>query len=524
MYNVSPTYRTKIAETTRSTRLRGQIVLGAVIIPLTGEDILPGSIDLKNQCVDKDDFNLGSVYSATLKLSIFDRVTALDLKGATITLEFGLVLSPTVTEYVPLGVFNIIDAYHKLSTIIITAMDNMILLDKPFETALFGTPDEILTNLTLATGIAVENTTVAAFPNGSDTLSATPGESLQTWRDLLMWLSQYLGTFATINRQGKVWIRDIVSDPVRSITPEVRFKSPTVKDEIVTITALKVTFSSTLYDFNIVADPDSGKTYTMDDNPLFWDYEDSQSGYRLENILNGLGGLSHRSGEVVFNGDPSLDVGDYVTLSDTAMGDVVFRITSMNWKSKGKSTIRSAGVSGLLKAKEDLSYRKNVNRAQVQIDKLSGQIDLLGEEISIVAKKADDVQGAQTEIVTRIDGVTITVTAQVDKISELQTGLDQNSSDINDNANAIALQKTHYDYGPNGQVIGTSEGPGQMRFEFDVDSKPQVVITDGFNDTTTIKSGSMTTKNVVVEESFVVGNHKVQKVTGSVTETIFYPI
>lgn len=389
MYNVSPTYRTKITETTRSTRLRGQIVLGAVTIPLAGEDILAGSVDWKNQCIDKDDFNLGSVFAATLKFSIYDRVTALDLKGATVTLEFGLQLSDILIEYVPLGVFNVIDAGHKLSTIVITAMDNMIRLDKDIPAPLTGTPDALLAAMATATGVDIENTTVASFPNGTDVITITPGDSLITWRDMLMWLSQYLGAFATMSRTGKAWIKELVSTPVMTIAPAIRFKSPLIKDEPVTITGLKATFSSTLYDFNLVITPNTGKTYTLDDNPLFWEYDDTQSGYRLENILTTLGTVNYMQGDVEYNGNPALDVGDYVLLTGTSKGDVVLRITSFSWKSKGKCTIRSAGLSSILKAKEDLSYRKSSAKAQVQIDKVKGLIELKVSQEDLDAQLED---------------------------------------------------------------------------------------------------------------------------------------
>jgi hypothetical protein len=523
MYSVSSTYRTKISETTRSTRLRGQITLGATTITLSGEDILPGSVEWKNQCIDKDDFNLGSVFAATVKLSIFDRVSTLDLKGGVVTLEFGLKLSDTLIEYVPLGVFNIIDAYHKLSAIVITGIDNMVKLDKTLPGIVQGTPIEILDSMTADTGVLVENTSFALHPNGSDSLQVTPGETMKTWRDMLMWLSQYLGSFATINRAGKAWIRELVSTSVETIGPAIRFKSPLVKDEPVTITSLSAMFTSTLYEFNISIIPNTGKNYKFDDNPLFWEYDDAQSGVCLENILSVLSTVNYLPGEVEFNGNPALDVGDYVTLSGTSKGTVVFRITSFTWKSKGKCIIRSAGLSSLLSTKQDLAYRQGSSRAQVQIDKLNGQIDLLAEGVSIIAADVDDLNGSRTELETKIDGVTITVTQQVDKISDLQSSTDENSAAIDSNADAIALQKSYFNY--DGAVtMGRNDSPAQIRMEIDTDSKPKVTLTDGFNETVTIKSNAIKTPNVEITETMIIGNHKVQKVTGSTTETIFFPI
>lgn len=523
MYNVSSTYRTKISETTRSTRLRGSIVLGATNIALSGDDILPGSVEWKNQCIDKDDFSLGSVFASSIKLSISDQLTSLDLKGGVVTLEFGLKVSESMIEYVPLGQFNIIDAYHKLSAIVITGLDNMIKLDKALPGVIQGTPIELLASLSADTGVLIENTSLELFPNGSDLLQVSPGETMKTWRDMLMWMAQYLGAFATVNRVGKVWIRDLVSTSVETIGPAIRFKSPLVKDEPVTITSLSAMFTSTLYEFELTINPNTGKNYKFDDNPLFWDYDDAESGSRLENILSQLGTVNYMPGEVEYNGNPAIDVGDYITLTGTSKGSVVFRVSSFIWRSKGKCSIRSAGLSSILSTKQDLSYRQSSARAQVQIDKMNGQIEMLGESVTIIAADIDNLDGARTELETKIDGVTITVTQQVDKISDLQSSTDENAAAITENADALALQKSYFNY--DGAVtMGRNDSPAQIRMEIDTDNKPKVTLTDGFNEAVIIKSNTVKSPNIEVSESMVVGNHKIQKVTGSTTETIFFPI
>ncbi len=381
MYSVSPQYQSKINEAIRNTKLRGQLIIGAQTIPLSEEDIAPGSVQYSNQCVDRDDFNIGSVFAGTLKLSLVDTVTALDLKGAMLSLESGLVISVGIVEYVPIGVFTIIDAVHRLTAITVTAMDNMILLDVNLSDSLVGTPNQLLSAITTATGVLVENTSVAAFPNGTDTITVILCESLKTYRDLLMWLCEYLGAFATMSRLGKIWIRRIHEIPVGQIPAIVRFKSPLIKDESVKITGLTAKFSSTMYPFNLAFDPNDGKTYSLGDNPLFWSFDDTQAGIRLEAILNELGTVDYIPSEVEYNGNPALDVGDYVWLMETVRGDVLTRITSLTWRSKSKSKIKSVGLSSILKVTNDLSYRQNKTRTEALVDKLKNEIILTASEI-----------------------------------------------------------------------------------------------------------------------------------------------
>ena len=161
-----------------------------------------------------------------------------------------------------------------------------------------------------------------------------------------------------------------------------------------------------------------------------------------------------------------------------------------------RNTLRS--FFGEMRAEiEEVALRK----AQLKINEVSGDIEALGQNISLIAQDMANVEAGSSEIAARVDGVTITVTSQTSKINDLQTAVDENGNAIQSNADAIAEQKTHYDFGTDGLTIGKSDSPGQIRLEYDTENKPQVVISDGFNDTTVIKSNSMATKNIIISIS-----------------------
>jgi methyl-accepting chemotaxis protein len=267
-----------------------------------------------------------------------------------------------------------------------------------------------------------------------------------------------------------------------------------------------------------------GKTeIIIDDNPILGTDREGL----LATLFDTVNGITYQSTTIEYPGDPSLDVGDIVSFLDQDLISTDLTILSIVFEHTGTW---SGFLSAISPSKTDIDtdfdgdLTKRVKRAEIRVDKQSGEISLLGQDISIIAQNVDDLNGAKTELETKIDGVTITVAQQVDKISDLQNSADENAAAIDANADAIALQKTYYNFGSNGQTIGRDDSPAQIRMEYDVESKPQVVITDGYNDTTKIKSNGMNTKNITVEESLVVGNHKIQKVTGSTTETIFFPI
>lgn len=174
-------------------------------------------------------------------------------------------------------------------------------------------------------------------------------------------------------------------------------------------------------------------------------------------------------------------------------------------------------------------YRANIEasairKAQLKIDEVNGRISAIAQNIVLIAGDIENLAQGSTEINQRFDGVTLTINQQVDALAQVQAATDENTAAIDATAEALTLQKTYYDFGPDGQVIGRSDSPAQIRMEYDAESKAQVVVTDGYNDTLLLKSNGVKANNIEVVESFIAGNHKVQKLTGSDSVTIWLPI
>ena len=456
MYSVSADYLTKINGSIRETSIRGTLKIGELTLALTELDIAPGSFSYNNQCISGSDMDLGSVMAAEAKLSIYDNVTDLNLEGARLFIETGLLISPGVYEYVPVGTFNVVSAIHKLTVINLTALDDMIKLDVAIPSDLTGTPDQLLDVITEETGVDIANGSVTSFPNGTDTIIVTLTDSLKTYRDLLMWLAEYLASYAILDRTGKIWLRRVYQASTMTIPPLVRYKSPSLSDVSMKITAITAGFSSSLFVHSLALSTNDGSVFQYDDNPLFWSLSDEEAEIRLVNILNELNTAQYSVCKgVEFNGNPAIDVGDYITLSDTVRGNVVIRVTSIKWKSKGKSTLISAGLSNQLKVKSSTSAKVASSRIEARVDKVQKFIDLLVEDITVIDSQINGVNGLAYRVNSAEQKLTPTAITQT--VEDTSTLLAKKSY-VDQTAGAFALAIGETIRNEYGDTIANVEG------------------------------------------------------------------
>ena len=366
MYTVSEKYMEEIRKPQRITRIIGRIRTAAgTDYTITDDNVITGSLKITDQ-LGSGEFSIGGVYTRniTVKLLGFSNVTDVsNLSNARIVLRFRLVYGVDEDgnedyEDVPLGVFSVDGSKtkRKFDIVTITATDNMQNFDRDAE------PNE---NITLynAVALACERCGVAlatsaeefaGFPNGDLTVTYTT-DQIQTWRDLLMWIGELTGTFARINYGGALEFVKMTAEtgsdgriiPVAEIPPDVRFTTDFSdtnirvlkvimrrgKTELSASSSLKITNPSTMV-----------ATMELNDNPLIADKTDEEvSGY-LKNLVNYLVTLLHRPFETSFNGNPALQVGDYVRLRDGAIdisqAYATGIITYSCWRYRGKHDIK----------------------------------------------------------------------------------------------------------------------------------------------------------------------------------------
>ena len=520
MYSTSTGYKTAVDAEGRQTR----ITIAYSDVQISSEDIL-SYFKLTDGFTSEDTVSfIGSFPTKKINYRLIGKQPGFIFQSAnrTITATASLLVSGSY-DNIPMGTFIVTDEQTNNVTdeISIEAMDSSILFDRDYALSVFWpmTAYSWAQSICAAVDVQLGST---SWLNSGIIMSEDPFID-GSFRDAIKKIAQSCGCFAKMGRDNKLYFVSL-SNTGRVMNEVFDYQ---VGDVYGPINALILTLDPTNDNVGIVDQTsidNYGKTeIVFDDNPIL---NIDREGL-ITALFNAIKGITYTSTSIEYPGDPSLDVGDIISFLDQNLVSTSLTILSITFEHTGTW---SGSLSAIAPSRTDLEtdydgdLTKRVKKAEITIDKQSGEIMLLGENISIIAQSVDDLNGAKTELEAKIDGVTITVTQQVDKISDLQSSTDENTAAIDANADAIALQKTYYNFGPNGQTIGRDDSPAQIRMEYDSESKPQVVITDGFNDTTKIKSNGMSTKNITVEESLVVGNHKVQKVTGSTTETIFFPI
>ena len=227
MYSASATFNTKIKSNTRSLNWSGTITANGNTYTLSDDDLINGSI---TRSISSQNLSIGTAYAATLSLEfILPGVSRYELYNGTIEMSVSL---DGASDVIPMGVYTISEALQTSDHITIKAYDNMILLDdvniSPEDMTLVQSPYVWLSQLCTACSVVLGSTSadIQALPNGSrKTGFADVVTDVKTWRDVLGYLATYLGAFAYIGRDGKLYLGTYTMTSVDTIPSSFRFSS-----------------------------------------------------------------------------------------------------------------------------------------------------------------------------------------------------------------------------------------------------------------------------------------------------------
>ena len=233
MYSVSEAYTTKMFDQVQTHRLTG-LVDGH---SFTGEDVI--GVSYTNRCSDKN-VNLGSVNIGTLKLTFLtDLLDRGDYYGKVITLSDGLLTGydadeEPIYEDIPLGTFYVAEATWRAEGMVdVTAYDCLSKLDIPLaieQTSgyLYNFCSVIALHTGTVFGMTEEE--CQALTNGGALISPYPENDMQTYRDLLSKLAQFVGGFAYADRDGKWRLKSFSNTSILSIGNTRRFSGAKYSD------------------------------------------------------------------------------------------------------------------------------------------------------------------------------------------------------------------------------------------------------------------------------------------------------
>lgn len=319
-------------------------------IELSEGNVDDGSVAISGECAGSEEIEFGSATMAQLDISLRTQESRYVFYDAKITLAYGIRLADGTWFDIPLGEFTVAEADRKNALVVLTAYDNLLLLDRDYGgAALYGSPYEILLAICETCGVALGITEeeILAMPNGTELIQVDENSGCLTYRDCAKVVAQMLGTFVVADRSGAITLRRY--SKAADITIPKRFRNKTTMADYICsymglrIVSTKGEFRS--YDVN----QESGLELTIKDAPA-WDYgleETLQA--RTDALLAELIQLCYTPGEFTMPGLPILECGDLIEL-ETDDGTVTTLITSYKWKYHDSMTVKSTGKNPYLKS------------------------------------------------------------------------------------------------------------------------------------------------------------------------------
>jgi hypothetical protein len=514
MYTTSQAFKDKARSNGRSAK--GYVVIDGVIY----EDSSTGRLDGFDFEYLSDSFIGGfSAKCLVVRLNI-QGIESMAFRNKSVSAYIGF----EGAEFIPIGIFKVdedgIETDDLNKTVKLTCYDSATKFDTKYSSSITYPCSfrEFIQDICDNTGVTLD-TKVLMFD--SLILTEKPNmDELISNREIVSQYAQANLSMAYISRDNKLAFATVFDDSSTGITIDGYDYDSIILEKI----------QGPLNGLVLARSPQNDNVYVQNDASVL---EYGLKQVRLENniflddrretvislMLTKILAFVYRPFSLSYFALPYIDPGDILEVSGLDDNSLPAPVSDISFSYVGSllGKLKTSILPETLIQYPLPSVEQRLANAEIKVDKVN--LDILS-----TVGRVDGLESRSSEIEQTINGVTITVNQHTDQINDAQSTINQNSSDIEDSNAAITEQKTYYNYSVTGLTVGKSDSPAQIKIGYDAESKPEVIITDGYNETTKIKSNSMTSKNIVVGESLIVGNHKQQKLTGSDEYTIFLPI
>lgn len=287
-----------------------------------------------------------------------------------VTISFFLQLASGNYEKVPLGIFEVSEANRTINCLAIKAYDYMLRFDKAFKNKVSsGTAYDLLSLACEECNVKLAHTQeeIESWNNGKILLGIYGENDIETWRDIIYYVAQVLGCFATINRFGKLELRKYGNTSVLDIPDTQRFSS-SFSDFFTRYTAINSTNNRTQTAEYYALDPDNGLTMNLGVNPLLQFGLTETRKTILLNVLNDISKINYVPFDSATIGNPAFDLGDIITFSGGHADEKqITCITKYEFKVNGKHTLQCVGKNPRLaeaKSKNDKNISGLLNQVE----------------------------------------------------------------------------------------------------------------------------------------------------------------
>lgn len=353
MYPVTERFL-KAIESGKIQRIRGSVtdITGAAI--KLDDNNLIGIPRYDKQCVENPDvFNFGEMYVGTAEVTIhMPGVLTNRFRGGELRLEFGVDISESEIEWIPLGVWDITEPKREAGDrIILRCSDRMNRLQVRCDSNATGflRLQNLLDFVSEKAGVEFAQTAedIAELAQEQVHMLYKISFAETCWDEVRM-ISQLIGGFAFANREGKIEFRKF-RDVDYSIPAEKR-SDISLSEYGFHVKGISYTdkygqtYSTRISGFGV------GSVLSFSDNGYIpsVDSEDNVT-YgidRIEQINDYFRLLMWTPGTVSFYGNPALDVGDIIRITGgiNGKGNVGFLIGADSWQFRSPQTIISPGA------------------------------------------------------------------------------------------------------------------------------------------------------------------------------------
>lgn len=354
MYSTSAQFQTKIKEKIRGIHWSG-VIQTPTPISFSDGDIISGSLV---RSISGEKLEIGSVYSSQLTLEvILPSVSRYELYGCEMSLSCSI---DGASDVVPMGEFIITEANQTASTISITAYDAMINFDDvPFSPATYTSimkPYTWLTTACSACGVTLGNTQaqIEALANGRrKTGFADSVADASTWRDVLGYLGAYLGAFAYIGRDNKLYMGVYGSTSADTVPASFRCSS-NLSDFRTTYDGLYATYKDGGVQEYVSNTNTGGLVLDLGVNPFLQFSNDTNRQNALQEIIDVFDGVYYVPYESEMPLIPTYDPADVLTFVDNQAGAYdIGAITEITYNIGGTMTVLCSGDNPRLAEAQD---------------------------------------------------------------------------------------------------------------------------------------------------------------------------
>lgn len=380
MYPVSNDYKAKISARTVTSNWYGTITLSdGTVINFDRTNLDQSKSVMTKQYAAGDTLELGNAYSNQQTLGLRGDFTKYVFYDSEIEMFFRLMLTASTYEDVPCGTYVVKDAEFSYNSIKLTAYDYMQKFSGKLTAALTdGEPYDALLEICTACGVVLGSTRadIEAMVNGTVTLPMSVVETTETYRNVLGYIAAILCGNAVIGRDNKLYIKNYSTTPVRAITASDRYNASYI-DYIGQYTTLALTNGDGDEETYTASGTFTNKVLTMSigTNPLLNASSDKDT--MAQDIIDELSTIAYAPCTISMVQDPSLDIGDSVTVSGGNIETpVTVILTRMDIKLYGQSSIVSAGGNYTLAER-----RTRVEMAAMEVPQIKQQTAQMGEQI-----------------------------------------------------------------------------------------------------------------------------------------------